>query len=111
MLTREFGARANGVVLDWAATAVHGPAVAFEPRPSARAHGGFTIDCFKGLGEMNPDQIWTATLDPQACVLLLERLEDVETMFSTFMGNVVELRRDFIVTNVPTVAYGETGKS
>jgi DNA gyrase subunit B len=92
--------------LDGAEVAVHGPVAAFD-RILAQGRKGLTINRFKGLGEMNPDQLWKTTLDPEARVLLRVRVEDVEdaeTVFSTLMGDVVEPRRDFIVTNALKVA-------
>lgn len=63
---------------------------------------GISISRFKGLGEMNAEQLWETTLDPEVRTLLqvkLDHIEEVEEIFSTLMGDVVEPRREFIQTN------------
>lgn len=71
-----------------------------------QARKGITINRYKGLGEMNAEQLWETTIDPNARVLMqvkMSHLEDLDEVFTTLMGEVVEPRREFIQENALNV--------
>jgi DNA gyrase subunit B len=84
-----------------AETAIHGPVSLFEAVTDA-GRKGVTMQRYKGLGEMNPEQLWETTLDAEARSLLqvkVKEVDEADDIFTKLMGDVVEPRREFIQEN------------
>jgi DNA gyrase subunit B len=82
-------------------TPIHGPVSLFQAITST-ARKGLTLQRYKGLGEMNPGQLWETTLDTNARSLLQVRVKEIDEasdIFAKLMGDEVEPRRDFIQEN------------
>jgi DNA gyrase subunit B len=87
-------------------TAIHGPVSLFDTVTNA-GRKGLSLQRYKGLGEMNPEQLWETTLDTNARSLLQVNVKDVadaNTMFDELMGDKVEPRRAFIEQNALTAS-------
>ena len=85
-------------------TAVHGPVALFEAVTNA-GRKGLSLQRYKGLGEMNPNQLWETTLDTNARSLLqvnVKEIDEANTLFDELMGDKVEPRRIFIEQNALT---------
>lgn len=86
-------------------TVIAGP-VTLVDAVMAAGKKGITLQRYKGLGEMNPEQLWETTLDPEARSLLqvkIDQMEEADEVFSTLMGDVVEPRKEFIQENALNV--------
>jgi DNA gyrase subunit B len=82
-------------------TPIHGPVGLFEAMTNA-GRKGLSLQRYKGLGEMNPNQLWETTLDVNARSLLqvnVKAIDEADDIFTKLMGDVVEPRREFIQEN------------
>jgi DNA gyrase subunit B len=80
---------------------IHGPVDLFEAVTDA-GRKGLTLQRYKGLGEMNAEQLWETTLDTEARTLLqvkVKEVDEADDIFTKLMGDVVEPRREFIQDN------------
>ncbi|MEM8570810.1 MAG: DNA topoisomerase (ATP-hydrolyzing) subunit B [Pseudomonadota bacterium] len=85
--------------------AIHGPSELLDA-VTREGEKGVSLQRYKGLGEMNPDQLWETTLDPEARTLLqvrVDQFDEADEVFTKLMGDEVEPRRDFIQTNALSV--------
>ena len=87
-------------------TPIHGPVDLFEA-VTAAGRKGLALQRYKGLGEMNPEQLWETTLDVNARSLLqvkVKEVDEADDIFTKLMGDVVDPRREFIQENALTAS-------
>jgi DNA gyrase subunit B len=87
-------------------TPIHGPVGLFEAVTNA-GRKGLTLQRYKGLGEMNPGQLWETTLDANARSLLqvnVKAIDEADDVFTKLMGDIVDPRREFIQENALTAS-------
>jgi DNA gyrase subunit B len=87
-------------------TAIHGPVSLFEAVTGA-GRKGVALQRYKGLGEMNPEQLWETTLDTNARSMLqvnIKEIDEANTIFDELMGDKVEPRRVFIEEHALTAS-------
>ena len=105
-LEEHFSAKGTLYAKDKDLGQVSGPTSLYE-MAIAHARKGLQISRYKGLGEMNPEQLWETTLDPDVRSLLQVEIADAadaNDIFSTLMGDVVAPRREFIQDNALKVS-------
>ncbi|WP_235914039.1 DNA topoisomerase (ATP-hydrolyzing) subunit B [Curvivirga aplysinae] len=105
-LKSNYGTKAGTLAVGEKEFEISGP-IALVDVVMEQGRKGLAVQRYKGLGEMNPDQLWETTLDPDARTLLqvkVDQMESAEDIFSTLMGDVVEPRREFIQDNALKVS-------
>ncbi len=105
-LNSTYGATASSLTIGEKEHVINGP-ISLVSLVIEQGRKGLAVQRYKGLGEMNPEQLWETTLDPDVRTLLqvkVNQMDEAENIFSTLMGDVVEPRREFIQDNALKVS-------